>query len=266
MEVNLISGLASPGPKYELPSSFAKAARVAKHPTLGPSTVHSLKNSRLRCQEVRFFGSRHMRELQGHFSPGPQYGLPSMIGGSRGGSRGGELRLHTAPPRPHFTLQKDPNDASFWRTSTMLSAGEFAMLTPPVTPGPPRTASWLEGRDSKPPAPVSILKFDSKDVRTRQADTLLNDPPFAAPFGSPGSRDSHGILGGTGLGWRENKVQDYGATAPAFGPPSSAGPLRSAFVQPQGPNSVYDPDRQRAAAVSRSSFRSSGKSLRLTTG
>ena len=43
-------------------------------------------------------GRHHMRELQGHFSPGPQYNLPSTVGGSVGNFVESSSRLaNTAP-------------------------------------------------------------------------------------------------------------------------------------------------------------------------
>ena len=80
----LIPGLESPGPIYVLPGGFVKAATKTKHPTWGTHEALSLKSGRYRTDEVRFTSNRHMREMYGHFSPGPQYALPGTIGGTTG--------------------------------------------------------------------------------------------------------------------------------------------------------------------------------------
>ena len=78
---NICPGLNSPGPIYQLKGSFEKAAAKSSHPSWGRHGPHSLKMGRFRCEEVRFQGRGHMRELHGHFSPGPQYNIPTSIGG-----------------------------------------------------------------------------------------------------------------------------------------------------------------------------------------
>ena len=83
-DAHMLCGLASPGPKYALPTCFAKAAIKSKHTSWGAPGTVSLKAGRFRSEEVRFQGRRHMREMVGHFGPGPQYDLPGMMGGSAG--------------------------------------------------------------------------------------------------------------------------------------------------------------------------------------
>lgn len=151
--VQLHPGLNSPGPIYQLPGSFEKAAARSKHPIWGHHGPHSLKQGRFRCEEVRFMGKRHMREMQGHFSPGPQYNLPSFVGGSVGNFVASNNRLaNTAPANggrvklsasdlggaPSFTLTQgsfsdskrlrdfEPKEtgAAFWRGATMLQPAE----------------------------------------------------------------------------------------------------------------------------------------------
>ena len=36
----------------------------------------------MRTDEVRYSGTQYLREQQGHFSPGPQYAVPGLIGGA----------------------------------------------------------------------------------------------------------------------------------------------------------------------------------------
>ena len=74
--MELYPGLSSPGPIYAaLPGTFDKAAKKSKYPTWGRHAADSLKSGRFRCEEVRFYSSRHMREKIGHYSPGPQYSV-----------------------------------------------------------------------------------------------------------------------------------------------------------------------------------------------
>ena len=80
----MITGLCSPGPKYALPTTFAKASIKTKHPTWGTGGSGAFKDGRLRSEEVRFHSRRHMRVFIGHYGPGPQYDVPSSIGGATG--------------------------------------------------------------------------------------------------------------------------------------------------------------------------------------
>jgi len=86
--VPLIKGLHSPGPTYVIPDvCFKKASKTTDtgRPSWGPPPKHdSLKLSRARTDEVRYQSHGHMREMMGHFSPGPQYALPPGIGGAAG--------------------------------------------------------------------------------------------------------------------------------------------------------------------------------------
>ena len=98
-----LTSLAAPsldaGPIYHLPGTFAKASVVSKHPTWGRVAGNSLKSGRFRADEVRFCSNRHQRELLGHFSPGPQYKVPSAIGGACGNCAAHHERLFRMLPR-----------------------------------------------------------------------------------------------------------------------------------------------------------------------
>ncbi|KAL3911362.1 MAG: hypothetical protein SGPRY_008726, partial [Prymnesium sp.] len=142
-------GLHSPGPMYVVPGSFTRAAERSKHPTWGRHQRLSLKMARYRSEEVRFLGKRHMREMQGHFSPGPQYALPTTIGGSEANftaslallaSRTSTSKLSATElgGSPHFKMTRgsftdvkrlhdfDPasTGTAFWRSATMLMPKE----------------------------------------------------------------------------------------------------------------------------------------------
>ncbi len=98
-----LTSLAAPsldaGPIYHLPGTFAKASVVSKHPTWGRVAGNSLKSGRFRADEVRFCSNSHQRELLGHFSPGPQYKVPSAIGGACGNCAAHHERLFRMLPR-----------------------------------------------------------------------------------------------------------------------------------------------------------------------
>lgn len=169
----LFPGLNSPGPIYNLPGSFEKAAVVARNPTWGPHERYSLKNSRTRADEVPFIGRHHMRDLAGHFSPGPQYNLPTTVGGGVANFTANSARLAcTAPANggrvkltqtdlgggPSYTLTSgsfsdkkrlkdtlpDPKDSStaFWRGATMLQPTEPNHVN--SAPRPDLAQTWHE--------------------------------------------------------------------------------------------------------------------------
>jgi len=268
-------GLNSPGPVYNLPGSFEKAAKVAKHPTWGQHDKYSLKNSRMRSEEVRFFGRHHMRELTGHFSPGPQYNVPTTVGGGVANFRAASTRLAgTAPANggrvkltqsdlgggPSYTLTRgsfsdkarlqdtlpEPKNSgtAFWRNATMMQPNEPNLLN--SGPRPDLVQTWHEDAD---------LLHDTKTQRELRAEPAArsrppprlpyrqtmdrqNDPPFASVFGSATSHTDFGVLGGMDRSWKESKVKGYTGGAPKLGPAPSAGHLRYAFIQTMGPNSV----------------------------
>ena len=112
-DANMITGLCSPGPKYALPTTFAKASIKTKHPTWGTGGSGAFKDGRLRSEEVRFHSRRHMRVFIGHYGPGPQYDVPSSIGGATGNYIASTQRLldncavatgHRAVSYTHLTL------------------------------------------------------------------------------------------------------------------------------------------------------------------
>ena len=122
----------------------------------------------MRTDEVRYSGTQYLREQQGHFSPGPQYAVPGLIGGAPANRFTAEIELqknrmrHTgmAPlvlgatgrtsldsaslgGEPIYSLTSgsfcDPTRApepdqttttSYWRQSTMLQPGERSATTP----------------------------------------------------------------------------------------------------------------------------------------
>ena len=141
--LTLFTGLNSPGPIYQLPGSFEKAAVRSKHPTWGHHGPHSLKQGRFRCEEVRFMGKQHMRELQGHFSPGPQYNVPGTVGGSAGNFVASSSRLaNTAPAnggRVKLTASDLGGNPTFSLTQGSFSDSERLAEFKPKTTG---TAFW----------------------------------------------------------------------------------------------------------------------------
>jgi len=94
-----VPGLVSPGPIYDLPGAFEKASVVSKHPTWGRGAGPSLKTGRFRTDEVQFCSHRHQRAMYGHFGPGPQYNLPSTIGGAWGNAVASNERIQRMLPQ-----------------------------------------------------------------------------------------------------------------------------------------------------------------------
>lgn len=272
-DASLIAGLASPGPKYELPTCFAKACVKSKYPSWGASGTESLKSGRYRCEEVRFQGRRHMREMVGHFSPGPQYDVPGSIGGSTGNfiastqrmldncaqATGKRVTLSAADlgGRPVFnTTQGSHADATrrgstvavgdstaYWRSATMVQPRERRQGPSPI--GHPQV--WFEPKGSLGQTKIqeglkASLRETWREVPSqpfRQVGDITADPPLASVFGSGNCRTDYGRVGGMDRGWRESKIQGYtSAGAPRIGPAGLAGPLRYAFIQNMGPNSV----------------------------
>jgi hypothetical protein len=175
-------GLGSPGPIYNLPGAFDKAALRSKHPTLGRHATDSLKGGRFRCEEVRFYSGRHQREKIGHYSPGPQYLLPGTVGGSTGNLYASTVRLSALAPQqwmgqrpggrvtlsamelgayePAFTLttgsfadRHRPGGTSsgegctaYWRSAAMLQPNEQTFYN--SGPHPERHASWHESGEA----------------------------------------------------------------------------------------------------------------------
>lgn len=272
-DANMIAGLASPGPKYLLPSSFQRASTKSKHPLWGSAGPESLKSGRYRCDEVRFQGRRHMREMVGHFSPGPQYDVPGTIGGSTGNFIAatkemlGRVSQFTGQPvvklsaadlggRPAFNTTSGSfadagrrgstaageGSTAYWRSATMVQPREH--LQGPSSQGARQV--WMEEKDALGQTKLqddlkATLRERWRQVPSapfRMVPDMVADPPFASVFGPGNCRTDYGGIGGLETKWRESKIQGYGGTAPKLGPAPVAGPLRYAFVQNMGPNSV----------------------------
>jgi len=122
---NLIPGLESPGPIYVLPSCFDRASIKSKHPLWGPSIPPAHKQGRYREDEVRFSSARHMRELKGHFSPGPQYSLPSCIGGATGNALAASARISSMEPQDSAVMPAMPYTSMMPPPTTKLSATQL---------------------------------------------------------------------------------------------------------------------------------------------
>ena len=310
---NMIAGLSSPGPKYDLPSTFQRASSKSKHPIWGSAGPESLKSGRYRCEEVRFQGRRHMREMVGHFSPGPLYDVPGSVGGSTGNFIAatkemlGRVSQFTGQPvvkrsaadlggRPAFNTTlgsfadggrrgntaAGQGSTAYWRSATMVQPREH--LQGPSAVGARQV--WMEDKEALGQTKLqddlkATLKERWRQVPSapfRMVPDMVADPPFASVFGPGKCRTDYGGIGGIEKGWRESKVgtapawhitclgacaalhrlaappacpdthlcarldrsqiQGYSSTAPKIGPAPVTGPLRYAFVQNMGPNSV----------------------------
>ena len=268
----MIPGLSSPGPKYTLPGSFEKAKEKSKHPTWGGGGAEAFKSGRFRCEEVRFHSRRHMREMVGHFSPGPLYDVPGTVGGATGNFiastdrllshkadlTGTRVKLSAADVggRPCFnttsgsfadgtrkggTAQAEGVTA-YWRSATMVQPNEWTMA--PTSFGGRQI--WVENKDTFKQTKLqdemkASLKERWRDVPSRpfrQVPDMLADPPLAFVFGPGKARTDYGKIGGMDRDWRESKIQGHKSFAPKIGPAPVTGPLRYAFIQNMGPNSV----------------------------
>ena len=222
MSANMLEGLASPGPKYTLPTCFAKATIKSKHPSWGRTGIESLKSGRFRCEEVRFQGRRHMREMVGHFSPGPQYDLPGIMGGATGNYTGATQRLlnnseaatghrvtlssadlggrpvlsstmgsHADATRKGSTLAASHSTA-FWRSATMLQPHERIQGPKPAG----ARQIWYEpaselGRTKVQDELKASLAERWREVPKkpfRMTTDMMADPPLASNFGSGNCR------------------------------------------------------------------------------
>ena len=289
--VPLIRGLISPGPAYQLPGMcFADAAKQKARPTWGPPPKHdSQKLSRARVDEMRFLSNDHMREMRGHFSPGPQYTIPTTIGGAQGnsftnqkslqkrnekllaGSHGQTADRGVLHPAPHgaepiFKLTPgsyaDQTRASrpatsprarglppqaFWNKATTAQEHEFHSQLDKANAQADRKP-WVEtsrhncyGHELQDGAAKNYYTDRNRSPSRkplRQLADACADPPLANVFGSLNSKHFLGSIGGIDREWRESKVVPSSGGATAFGPPPKMGPLRAAYVQPMGPNSI----------------------------
>ena len=292
-----LPGLASPGPCYVLPGTFERAAVKSATPTWGYHSAKALKGGRYRDDEVRFASRRHMREMLGHFSPGPQYNLPSTIGGGAKNLAVAESRLvATVPPEDHAALRKsalpyttywgntslsmsstapggtaklsasdlgahasftmtsgsfaDPERAGgppahsteYWRTATMITPGERSFGNGGATGGgawhyaPSQLGASKAQQEIRDACAASWRPQPSKP--RRQVLDMRADPPCATVFGSSAAHTDFGVVGGMDREWRESKVQGYTSSAPKMRKPSVGRPLRYAFIQPHGVNSL----------------------------
>ena len=290
--VPLIRGLISPGPgMYHLPGMcFADAAKQKARPTWGPPPKYdSQKLSRARVDEMRFISNDHMREMRGHFSPGPQYTIPTTIGGAQGnsftyqkslqkrnekllgGSHGKTADRGVLHPAPHgaepiFKLTPgsyaDQTRASrpatsprsrglppqaFWNKATTAQDHEFHSQLDKANAQADRKP-WVEasrhscyGHELQDGAEKHYYTDRNRSPSRkplRQLADACADPPLANVFGSLNSKDFLGTIGGIDREWRESKVVPSSGGGTAFGPPPKSGPLRAAYVQPMGPNSI----------------------------
>ena len=251
-----------------------------------------------------------MREFIGHFSPGPQYDLPGIMGGATGNYTGATQRLlnnsaaatghrvtlssadlagrpvlnttpgsHADATRQGSTVAASQS-TNFWRSATMRQPGERIY---PQPAGGKQT--WYESASGLAQTKVQDELKASLAERWRampkkpfrMTTDMMADPPLACNFGSGNCRTdcearrqpnrprtghppteqcstrttrrrsprarthplTDGAVGGCDLQWRESKIQGYqSSAAPRIAKPSAGGPLRYAFVQTMGTNSV----------------------------
>jgi len=187
--VELYAGLHSPGPRYELPSlCFDKAYQPPKtgKPTWGPAPQHpAQKLARARIDEVRFVGKHHMREFQGHYSPGPQYQIPGLTGGAPGNAFASTKQLQAlgtkqAPARRSLSATQLGADPLF-----CVTAGSFADLaraSEPTKPGQIGSEYWRRATHLQP----SDMHRSTVDPRSGAPRTVTMDKtPWAEAARGP---------------------------------------------------------------------------------
>jgi len=276
--VELYAGLHSPGPRYGLPSAcFDKASKSPStgRPTWGPAPQHSSqKIARARVDEVRFIGRHFMREMQGHYSPGPQYRVPGTTGGAPGNYFASTHNLQAVAERhgagrrslsavqlgaePLFCLTpgsfSDPKRAAvpttpgdtaaeFWRRATTLQTSEVPSFTRDVNKQPWSEAArgpnlYGDEVQARARGGAEARHRQIGPVPYRQLGDMAADPPVANVFGNLKSHEDFGYSGGLNSGWRESKVHGNSSVGTRFGPPANKGKLRYAYIQSMGPNSV----------------------------
>lgn len=291
------------GPIYHLPGAFEKASVISKHPTWGRGAGNSLKVGRSRTDEVQFCSHRHQRALLGHFSPGPQYNVPSTIGGAWGNyvasnermqrmlpqggaplnipampyrnaaSAGGALgslaegsgtaklsaaqlgggnafmmtRGSIADPERRGGTAPVKQSTEYWRSATMLQPQEPNFHK--SGPFPDRPQPWIA--TTAQVTNCAIQDEIKRELRQswrpeprmprRQVPDRMADPVLANVFGSGVARDDYGQTGGMDRQWQTSKVSGYHTSAApklGNGKPPSSGPLRYAFIQKGGANSI----------------------------
>jgi hypothetical protein len=227
---------------YGTASTFEGARRVPAFPTWGQPSKPPLKFGRDRASEVRYVTSRHAEMLRGHYSPGPQYMVPSTIGSSdrpvrpvpraggatirfgdrgavRPSTRGGcEIAFH-APRAFDISFLRGPEICrpmtapeatemrAFWAKTTTLDR--------PSRRGP--LASWHTQSQRENPLYLKdlddqMMRATSYSVRPKRNSLSPHaDPPFATPFGRPnqGTVD----FGASASAY----IAGYGSTAVGFG-------------------------------------------------
>ncbi|KAJ1617101.1 hypothetical protein T492DRAFT_1102175, partial [Pavlovales sp. CCMP2436] len=187
----------------------------------------ALKIGRERSSEVQFVGKRQALVLKGHYSPGPQYLLPSTIGTS-GHSSPVEIVLAPASyvRGKAYDLSSIGRGAlgdraisetaaaetrDFWSQAT--SVKRASKLVPLSTwhaearRDNPSTVSDITAEANRPGSHATHPKRNSLEPRA--------DPPFATPFGRPSGVAKSQDFGQTAT----SIVVGYGATTTSFGTP-----------------------------------------------
>lgn len=237
-------GLASPGPKYRVYSDFDKHTHSPVYPSWGQPSTPAMKIGRERAAEVQYMGKRHTVTLRGHFSPGPQYMLPSTIGfsdrqpwtayaktdpqgtGSMPYTKHHQLftlrdignveRPATVQHRPYTAPEPEPDPErmrAFWSKATVVRHAK------PNSP----LATWHADAQRENPSFLRDLEAEVKRtplLATRPKRNSLSphgDPPFASTFGRANRATEDFDNRATSY------IAGYGAPTTWFGPPHRKG-------------------------------------------
>jgi hypothetical protein len=213
-------------------STFNGAAKVPAYPTWGQPSKAALKAGRDRSAEVVFISRKLAQTQMGHFSPGPQYMLPSTIGYSdresyqpvlRDKMHGGVVyrqgktfdldHLRTEQHQPISpTGVKAQRD--FWMGSTTLNRNDSSASL---------DGTWRAEMHAQRHSPLAnrIAQQHSDGATWPQGRVKRNsfeplaDPPFSSAFGrmQRGTEDFGHYAAG--------HIAGYGGRASSFGRGSS---------------------------------------------
>jgi len=152
---------------------------------------------------MRYHGHDHMREMMGHFSPGPQYSLPPTIGGAAGNAYAAQKSLQQRVEKfaPHrLTVQLN---------ATQLGAEPCFALTPGSFADPARASR----PQSSPRSSVRPPQTYWRTATTMQDEEISKHGRRADEAGMDGSRKPWTEAGRAkscyGSRVQEHAVRDY---------------------------------------------------------
>jgi len=228
----------SPGPQYSIPGTMGGAAANANAATERLATTNPAATFTRLASAAMPYTSLHPPTQPGSNGAGCKLTATQLGGTANFVMTSGSFADHTRPGGTGAVS----GSTEYWRSATMLQPKEPDFHN--SGPRPHTQQRWHmtedQARDTREQDAIkqSLRERSRPDPKAprRQTADFRSDPPNATVFGSGHAHSEFGKLGGLEGEWRESKVAGYKSTGPKMGP--STGPLRYAFVQPKGPNSV----------------------------